>query len=153
MTQKEIWDSWKPPTYLEDCVRLFISILEIEEESDRGTVFHPNQISSCRVWDTHRIRLLLAAMKEHTKLPEKPFKGQIHNWKKLYYLDGYTITGTPVGHPLFKNWIWTSKVVEFKEISRHRDEPRRFHVETLNSYYELVGEPDAPEASRASSVS
>lgn len=60
----------------------------------------------------------------------KPFKGEIHNWSIRTFVDGYIITGIPVGHPKFKNWMRTSKVV--KRVGRN--------VETLNSRYVLVGE-------------
>lgn len=65
-TQKEIWDSWKAPETLEDCVRLFFEILDIEETSDEGRRFRPTVINSCRVWDGHRLNKLLPKMKELT---------------------------------------------------------------------------------------
>jgi hypothetical protein len=64
MTQKERWEAWKAPDELKDCVKLFFEILDIKETSDEGRVFKPNYISSCRVWDTHRMNRLILKMKE-----------------------------------------------------------------------------------------
>jgi hypothetical protein len=69
-TLKERWEAWTAPESLEDCVKLFIEILEIRETSDSGTEFSPNQISSCRVWDTHRMHKLIDKMKDLTKSRE-----------------------------------------------------------------------------------
>lgn len=63
-TQKERWEQWAPPETLEDCVKVLFSILDVEETSDAGRDFHPTHISSCRVWDTHRLNKLLPKMKE-----------------------------------------------------------------------------------------
>jgi hypothetical protein len=60
----ERWDAWKAPDTLEGNVKLFFEILDIKEESDEGRVFSPNYISSCRVWDTHRLNKLITKMKE-----------------------------------------------------------------------------------------
>lgn len=64
-TQAQIWEEWTAPETLQECVRLFIEILEIEEYNDDGDrKFRPNVISSCRVWDTHRMNRVLKKMKE-----------------------------------------------------------------------------------------
>jgi hypothetical protein len=47
-----------------DTVRELIRLLEIEEESDSGTAFHPNRISSCRVMDGMQINQCLKKLKE-----------------------------------------------------------------------------------------
>jgi chromosome segregation ATPase len=47
-----------------DAARELIRLLDIEEESDSGTVFHPNKISSCRVMDGARISQCLKKLKE-----------------------------------------------------------------------------------------
>jgi hypothetical protein len=47
-----------------DTVRELIRLLEIEEESDSGTPFHPNRISSCRVMDGMKINQCLKTLKE-----------------------------------------------------------------------------------------
>lgn len=74
----------------------------------------------------------------------KPFKGEIHLWHKRYFdpkewarqypadptVLGYSIAGTPVGHPVFQGWLCTSPV-----IAQEGNE-----IETLNSRYTLVGE-------------
>jgi hypothetical protein len=62
---------------------------------------------------------------------DKPYKGEIRNWKKKYYLDGFIITGTPIGHPSFRGWIMTSKVLFMK------DRDGYWEVETSNSRYRL----------------
>lgn len=72
MTQKEIWDAWKAPDTLEECVKLFFEILDTRESNERGDhEFNPTRfnfeekvIDSCRVWDTHRLAKLLPKMKE-----------------------------------------------------------------------------------------
>lgn len=63
-TQKEIWERWTPPDTLEECVQLMFQIFETVETSDAGREFNPTHISSCRVWDTHRLGKLLPKMKE-----------------------------------------------------------------------------------------
>lgn len=85
MTQKEIWDNWKAPDTLEECVSLFFEILDSKESSDMNpdVLFHPTKfnakdkaIDSCRVWDTHRLNKLLPKMKELSRrevnLPTTP---------------------------------------------------------------------------------
>jgi hypothetical protein len=47
-----------------DTVRELIRLLEIEEESDSGTVFRPNKISSCRVMDGMQMNQCLKKLKE-----------------------------------------------------------------------------------------
>ena len=47
-----------------DAVRELIRLLEIEEESDSGTVFRPNKISSCRVMDGMQMNQCLKKLKE-----------------------------------------------------------------------------------------
>lgn len=47
-----------------DTVRELIRLLEIEEESDSGTVFRPNKISSCRVMDGMQMNQCLKTLKE-----------------------------------------------------------------------------------------
>lgn len=69
-TQAERWESWQAPKDLADCVRMFFEILNHTEESDSGRQFQPNYISSCRVWDTHRLNRLITQMKELTKPSE-----------------------------------------------------------------------------------
>lgn len=49
---------------LEELIKEFISILEIEEKSDSGKLFYPNRISSCRAMDGKRMNELLIKMKE-----------------------------------------------------------------------------------------
>lgn len=74
-------------------------------------------------------------------MAEKPFKGNIHNWKVAYFdktrhpfeveTQGYCIIGKPEGHPSFTGWIKTSPVVKFNQDD--------LTIETLNSRYQLVG--------------
>ena len=47
-----------------DLVLELIRLLEIEEESDSGSVFRPNKISSCRVMDGMQMNQCLKALKE-----------------------------------------------------------------------------------------
>lgn len=62
-TQKEIWEAWTAPETLEDCVKLLFEILDAKEISDEGRKFRPTYITSCRVWDSHRLGKLLPKMK------------------------------------------------------------------------------------------
>jgi len=48
----------------QNAVRELIRLLEIEEESDSGTVFRPNKISSCRVMDGMQMNQCLKTLKE-----------------------------------------------------------------------------------------
>jgi hypothetical protein len=61
----------------------------------------------------------------------KDFKGYIHRWRKRHFADGFIITGIPRGHPDFKDWIHTSKVIYLDEYDNT--------VETMNSRYQLIG--------------
>lgn len=72
LTQKERWEQWKAPETLEDCVRLYFEIMDTVEASDAGRDFRPNYISSCRVWDTHRLGRILPKMKELVALNKDP---------------------------------------------------------------------------------
>jgi regulator of replication initiation timing len=47
-----------------DTVRELIRLLDIEEESDSGTVFRPNKISSCRIMDGMQMNQCLQKLKE-----------------------------------------------------------------------------------------
>jgi hypothetical protein len=47
-----------------DAARELIRLLDIEEESDSGTVFRPNKISSCRVMDGMKMNQCLKKLKE-----------------------------------------------------------------------------------------
>lgn len=72
LTQREIWDAWKAPETLEENVRMFFEFLDKTEYSEMSDKeFHPNRwnledrtISSCRVWDTHRLNRVMKKMKE-----------------------------------------------------------------------------------------
>jgi len=48
---------------LKEEVKEFLRLLDIEEESDSGRRFRPNQISSCRVMDGLKLEECLKAMK------------------------------------------------------------------------------------------
>jgi hypothetical protein len=61
----------------------------------------------------------------------KPYKGKIRNWCKRQFLNGFCISGIPVGHPDFEDWLHTSKVVYMDDYSNQ--------IETLNSRYDLIG--------------
>ena len=47
-------------------IKEFLSILDKQEESDSGRLFHPNQISSVRIMDGTRIGEILTELKERT---------------------------------------------------------------------------------------
>ena len=47
---------------LEDVVREFLKVLNRQEESDSGTMFRPNHITSCRINDMTRLAYLLDEM-------------------------------------------------------------------------------------------
>jgi hypothetical protein len=49
---------------LKTLVKEFFRILDIEEESDEGRLFHPTFITSCRVLDQVKLNKTLARMKE-----------------------------------------------------------------------------------------
>lgn len=48
---------------LKDLVRRMFAILDIEEESDSGKVFHPTYISSCRSHAADQLDVILERMK------------------------------------------------------------------------------------------
>ena len=52
---------------LEQCVKTFLSILDVREESDSGGEFSPVYISNCRVYYQPRLGYLLTKMRELTK--------------------------------------------------------------------------------------
>lgn len=52
---------------LKSLCRHFLSILEIEEESDSGRKFRPTTINSCRAFDLEVIGHLLKEIKEKSK--------------------------------------------------------------------------------------
>jgi len=52
---------------LKKLVREFFEILDVEEESDSGRLFHPVYISSVRVMTTKRLNEMLERMKELSK--------------------------------------------------------------------------------------
>lgn len=69
MTQAERWDQIakeiKEKTDLKELVRDFFAILDIVESNDEGSRdFHPNCISSCRVFDSHKLNAIIPRMKE-----------------------------------------------------------------------------------------
>lgn len=69
MTQAERWDQIakeiKEKTDLKELVRDFFAILDIVESNDSGTRdFHPNYISSCRIFDSHKLNAIIPRMKE-----------------------------------------------------------------------------------------
>jgi len=52
---------------IKETIREFFRILDTQEESDDGRVFHPVQISSCRVMLTARLSEVLDDMKEYVE--------------------------------------------------------------------------------------
>ena len=48
---------------LKDLVRRMFAILDIEEESDSGRVFHPTYITSCRCNDAAQLDVIFERMK------------------------------------------------------------------------------------------
>lgn len=72
-TQKEIWEEWTPPSDLVEGVKLLFEILDSRESSDSNPDrdFHPTYITSCRVWDTHRLHKLLPKLRELSEV--KPY--------------------------------------------------------------------------------
>ena len=48
---------------LKDLVRRMFAILDIEEESDSGRVFHPTYITSCRAGDAAQLEVIFERMK------------------------------------------------------------------------------------------
>lgn len=79
-------------------------------------------------------------------MSEKPFKGNIHNWRRIEMPDaqfaamvdagespglGYVVAGEPDGHPDFHGWMRPSYIV------KHNEETGE--IETRNSRYKLIG--------------
>lgn len=66
MALKQTKGSWKFPEYnnLEEAVKRFFEIMDKKETSDGGRDFHPNRISSCRIYDTAELESLMPQMKE-----------------------------------------------------------------------------------------
>jgi hypothetical protein len=50
-------------TKLKEAAQGFLQLMDIQEESDGGRVFHPNTITSCRAYDLDQIRFFLDQMK------------------------------------------------------------------------------------------
>lgn len=48
---------------LKNAVKEFFEVLDTEEESDSGTIFHPVHISSVRIHLTMRLEKILSIMK------------------------------------------------------------------------------------------
>jgi len=51
---------------LKELVKEFVEILDVVEESDSGTSFHPVYISSCRCLTGKRVNEIIKRMKELT---------------------------------------------------------------------------------------
>lgn len=51
---------------LQEAVKEFLYILNIQEESDSGRLFRPNQIVSSRVMDGERLKELLEVMETNS---------------------------------------------------------------------------------------
>lgn len=69
LNMKEQWDAiaeeYKNKTDLKELVRDFFAILDIREDSEMsGKTFAPNYISSCRVFDSHKLNAIIPRMKE-----------------------------------------------------------------------------------------
>ena len=59
-----------PDTKIYDLVREFFTILEREESTDSGRMFHPTTISSCRIMEQAKLVKVLEGMKhEISKTP------------------------------------------------------------------------------------
>lgn len=67
-TIKERWDEtaekYKSKTDLKELVKDFFEILDKIETSEFGRDFRPNTISSCRVFDTHKLNAIIPRMRE-----------------------------------------------------------------------------------------
>ena len=50
-------------------IEQLFALLDKKEETDDGTVFHPNQLRSCRATDTEKLSKILAELRS-------PMKGQ-----------------------------------------------------------------------------
>ena len=76
----------------------------------------------------------------------KPYKGEITNWKRRYYPDGdYCIVGIPHRHPQFKDWIITSPVIKFNMKPFSGKLYCVIEIDTKNSRYDLIGEEQKDE--------
>jgi hypothetical protein len=59
-----------PDTKIYDLVREFFTILERQESTDSGRMFHPTTISSCRIMEQAKLVKVLEGMKnEISKTP------------------------------------------------------------------------------------
>jgi hypothetical protein len=59
-----------PDTKIYDLVREFFKILDYQESTDSGHMFHPTTISCCRVMEMEKLEKVLIGMKnEVTKTP------------------------------------------------------------------------------------
>jgi hypothetical protein len=63
---EELEDKLKYQTHL---IEQLFALLDKTEETDDGTVFHPNQLRSCRASDTEKLNKVLAELRS-------PMKGQ-----------------------------------------------------------------------------
>ena len=63
---EELEDKLKYQTHL---IEQLFALLDKTEETDDGTVFHPNQLRSCRASDTEKLNKILAELRG-------PMKGQ-----------------------------------------------------------------------------
>ena len=63
---EELEDKLKYQTHL---IEQLFALLDKTEETDDGTVFHPNQLRSCRASDTEKLNKILAELRS-------PMKGQ-----------------------------------------------------------------------------
>ena len=63
---EELEDKLKYQTHL---IEQLFALLDKTEETDDGTVFHPNQLRSCRASDTEKLNKILAELRD-------PMKGQ-----------------------------------------------------------------------------
>jgi septal ring factor EnvC (AmiA/AmiB activator) len=55
--------------YQTHLIEQLFALLDKREETDDGTVFHPNQLRSCRAADTEKLNKILAELRD-------PMKGQ-----------------------------------------------------------------------------
>lgn len=62
--QRCTWSKWNPPDDIKEGILLLFSILDAKEWSANDVEFHPTEIRSCRVWDSHRLNKLLPKLKE-----------------------------------------------------------------------------------------
>jgi hypothetical protein len=54
------WTLLQDQTYL---IEQLFALLDKTEETDDGTVFHPNQLRSCRASDTEKLNKILAELR------------------------------------------------------------------------------------------